>query len=155
MQSAVYIITGTTPAAPGNAVLGTIAPDVSLVSPNVFADISQFESLALSVSLIGATGGALDVYIQSSPDLGVSWEDIAHSPQVAAGGGAVRYRWNTGRWNGSATAVVTGDMVLAVNTYLQGEWGDRLRVKVLAGAGTSAGAAVSFRFHFNRVYPKI
>lgn len=152
-----YVITGTTPAAPGNAVIGTIAPDPTLVAPSITGDLSQFESMTITAILQGATGGTLDVYIQSAiDDTGTLWNDFVHYTQIPAAAASSTTRWTTCRWNQSSAApVVTGDLVLAQTQFIPGEWGERIRVKVVAGAGTSAGAPLTIRFQPNRVYPKM
>lgn len=154
-----YVITGTTPAAPGNAVIGTIAPNPALVAPDVVGDLSQWESMAITATMQGATGGPLDVYIQACiDDTGTLWNDVVHFAQLAAAAAPVTKRWTNCRWNAQTAPVVTGDLVIPVGAgevVIQGEWGERLRVKVIAGALTTAGAPITIRFQPNRVYPKM
>lgn len=135
-----FLISGTSPAAAGPAVIG-----------NVAGPLTDFESLSIAASLVGATGGTLDVYIQYTPDEGATWFDIVHFPQLLAGAAAIKYIANIARFAQPTVPVVSGDTLLAVNTIVQGEFGNQLRCKVVAGAGTSAGAAVLIKILANRV----
>lgn len=135
-------ITGTTPAAAGQAVVGTVA-----------GGLSDFDSVEVFADLVGATGGALDVYLQRKVASGV-WVDWIHFPQLAAGAAAVRYSASSRQATGTAPVVVgkSGDAgtgggdgapALAANTVVPGHPGDAVRVVAVAGASTSAGAAIN------------
>ncbi|GAC1576963.1 MAG: hypothetical protein NVS3B7_10080 [Candidatus Elarobacter sp.] len=157
MATGNYLFSGTTPAAPGSALL-PITGSGTLQGGNVAAQMDQFESMSVLAILQGATGGTLDVYLQMNHDgNGTAWTDIAHWPQQSAAAASTTFVWNTSRWNQAAGAgsTATGDASLAANTFIQGEWGDRLRVKVVAGAGTTAGATATIKIVANRVYPKM
>lgn len=145
MASQTFTISGTSPAAAGNAVLGTIAPLNSLASSGLSYDLSQFDGIAIQAAIQGATGGTLDVYIQMSMDLGVTWTDMGHYTQLAAAAPSATTIVKFSRLVSSASATTTGDAALAANTFITGEWGDRLRIKLVAGAGTSAGALQTFK----------
>jgi hypothetical protein len=137
-------LSGTSPAAPsaGTPTIGAIA---SQAATNSFA-ADAYESITIEATLQGATGGTLDVYIQTSPDQGVTWTDYIHFPQIAAAATAVTYRANPNAWLGTIN-VVGKDLVpaLAANTIAGGLPGDRLRVLYVAGSGTSAGALQKIR----------
>jgi hypothetical protein len=131
---------GTSPAAP-STVVG--------VSPAT--QIGMFSTCSFYVAARGATGGPLDIYIQTlfkqtnvSPGL---WVDVAHLPQQAAAGALTAYTFTLTRWSPNAAAIftptntVSGTPALAVNTVVPGILGYQLRVVFVAGASTSAGAA--------------
>ena len=141
MPIATASLSGTSPATPG-AVAGPIA---SQAAANGFA-ADAHASITIEATLRGGTGGPLDVYIQSSPDQGVTWTDLIHFPQQAAGAGPTTYRAAPNRWAG-ATTTVGKDLTpsLAANTVAAGGPADRLRVLYVAGSGTTAGAVQTIR----------
>jgi hypothetical protein len=145
---------GITPAAPGSAILGTLAPNASYMggASNQFdALLSRYESMMIVCQRRGATGGTLDIYIQVSLDEGATWIDIGHYSQLAAGAGQVTDVITFTRFQGTIAPVVTGDAVMPANTFVQGEFTNRLQFKAVAGAGTSAGAAYSIKVLLNSV----
>lgn len=132
----------TSPAAPGTATFGPVT------------HLDKFETLAIAATLTGATGGTLDVYIQMTPDNGQTWVDIVHFAQVAAAAPAATFLVQMSRTTGAATIQSTGDAKLAVGTALNGEWGDQLRAKFVAGTGTTAGAAQTIALVANHLEPR-
>jgi hypothetical protein len=133
-------LSGTSPAAPSTVVGATSA-----------TRIGMFSTCAVYVAARGATGGPLDIYIQTlfkqtnvSPGM---WVDVAHLPQQAAAGALTGYTFTLTRWSSNAAAIFTpvntvaGTPALAVNTIVPGILGYQLRVVFVAGASTSAGAA--------------
>lgn len=131
-------ISGTTPAAASTAVVGV---------PAVFATFEDMpESLDVEAALVGATGGTLDLYLQTSPDGGTTWVDYAHFAQLAAGAAASFVRFGVARHAQQTTITTVGRALvpaLAVGTVVGGPFGDRMRLVAVAGAGTSAGAAIT------------
>lgn len=108
--------------------------------------LDGYVSLTVVAKLVGATGGTLDVYVQTSPDQGVTWVDYAHFPQLASGAAAIKYAFAAGQGTPSAAPVVVGintAPALAANTVVGGGWGDRIRLLMVAGSGTTVGAAVN------------
>ena len=106
--------------------------------------LDDFDSVVIFASIVGATGGVLDVFVQAFD--GVNWIDIAHFTQLADGGAAVQYIVPISRVPrpDDNTAVVTGQDLtpaLAADTIVHGTLTDRLRFVFDAGAGTSAGAS--------------
>lgn len=131
-------LTATSPAA-ASTVAGTATAAILL---------RNADRLVIDASLVGATGGTLDVYIQRRVAAD-TWRDWIHFPQLAAAAAAIRY-----------TATVTGDeatalvvvgqgtdaapgVALAANTVVNCIPGDAIRFVFVAGASTSAGAAQS------------
>lgn len=142
------------------AAASTIASSVAVTGSNGAAGILQsdkgldsFDTLTFYAALVGATGGALDVYVQSSPDQGTTWTDYAHFPQLAAAASAIKYAFSVSRSGQLLVPAVVGANLtpaLAVNTVVGGAWGDRLRLVMVAGTSTSAGAAVSVKVSATR-----
>lgn len=116
-------------------------------------ELNQFDAICIVATLAGATGGTLDVYLQACvDDLGTNWVDYAHFPQLAAGAASSTKVWTVSRAAQQATLTTVGtgtattaSVALAANTIVGGEFGDRLRVVLVAGAGTSGGTAVVIR----------
>lgn len=108
---------------------------------------SKAEQLVIDAALVGATGGTLDVYLQRKV-ASDTWRDLAHFPQLASGGAAVKYT-ATITGEGTSLVVVGGGsdaapgVALAVNTVVNVIPGGDIRVVFVSGAGTSAGASQS------------
>lgn len=140
-----FTVAGTTPAAAGRAVIGQAVGGLDL-----------YERIGVVAELVGATGGALDIYIQSK--IGDDkWVDVAHYPQLSSAAAAVKYAHQLAQSSPiavtptvvgvSADDVTAGAApVLAANTVLPGHVGQQLRVVAVAGASTSAGAAITIHF---------
>lgn len=127
----VAVVSNTSPAA-ASTVAGTTTVNIS--------DLAWFQ---VYLDVQGATGGALDVYIQSR--YGSLWVDWYHHPQMAAAAGSekrVIVPEST-----SIVSTVGVDLVpaLASGACVGGKPGDALRLCFVAGAGTSAGAAQVMR----------
>lgn len=125
-------ITGTSPAAASTAVSAAVA------------DCGAFDCITVLATLTGGTGGTLDVYLQSSWDGGVTWYDLVHFTQLAAGGAARTYKATLALSTTITTvgkgSVGTPAVALAAATVAAGHWGDMIRAVYVAGASTSAGA---------------
>jgi len=116
----------------------------STVAGPVAAGLENVDSLLILASLTGATGGVLDVYLQTSADGGASWYDYAHFAQKAAGSGVTHHLFSVSRHAQQLTITTVGKdttPALPANTVVGGSFGDRLRVLFVAGSGTSGGAA--------------
>lgn len=148
-----YAITGTTPSSATTAVVGTAIDTYSLDSSQTTKTAAEVaDDVDIIADLIGATGGTLDVYLQTSEDStdgsnGV-WTDIVHFPQQAAGGGAKTYRLTMTR--GTQTSVIqqVGHALapaLAVNTMVGGTVPRWLRVVAVGGASTTLGASITIK----------
>ncbi len=140
VRAKTWTITGTSPAAAGQAALG---------SAN---GLDQYDSFFVTAALVGATGGTLDVYLQRRvDDAGTVWADFAHFPQLAAGAAAIKYAAAMMPPPASTATVIgttadngtSGAPALAANTVVGGHPGDTVRVVCVAGASTSVGATVT------------
>jgi hypothetical protein len=132
-----FTVSDTTPAAASTAIGATQA------------SLGNWDFLRVDAMLVGATGGTLDVYLQRcvGPD---AWADWVHFTQLASGAAAVRYSLMASLANSTTitTANAGTDTVPAVGlgagTFIGGHPGDTIRAVYVAGAGTSAGAAIKF-----------
>ena len=119
---------GTSPVAAGTAAVAGVG------------GFSEYEAITIFATITGATGGALDVYVQHSPD-GVTWYDFVHFAQASAAAPAVSYAVAPSL-NNSIVAIGSGTTpALTAGGCAGGHWFDQLRVLYVAGSGTSAGAA--------------
>lgn len=106
------------------------------------------KAITVIATLQGATGGVLDVYLQTSFDGGTTWHDFAHFPQLAAAAASTTKIWHVARESTQTTLTTVGtglSPALAANTIVGGCWGDQLRLVFVAGASTTAGAAQSVK----------
>jgi len=130
-------LTETSPAAAGTA-----------ASAGVIPDLDKWESIMIVATLQGATGGALDIYLQvrtkEQDGQADEWIDYAHFPQLAAGAASSVRVWSVSRSAQQLTLATVGkgtSPAITVNTILGGEFGSEMRVLFVAGVGTSLGAA--------------
>lgn len=126
----------------------TSPASASTVVGQVISGLNRFDSFLVDADLVGATGGTLDVYLQRWVDTNL-WHDWLHFPQLASGASAIRYSVFPSLSN---TIVVVGTgtdsnatPALAANTCVGGHPGSKVRAVYVAGASTSAGAAVSLK----------
>jgi hypothetical protein len=108
---------------------------------NPVIGLGQYKNLYAVLNLTAVpAGGAptLDVYLQSSPDSGTTWRDIAHTQFTTAA--VARFVSISGDAAGSTSIVAASDGQLAGETVVQGPWGDRLRIKYVFAAGGSSGS---------------
>lgn len=134
-----FIITGTSPAAAGTALVGA-----------ALGGLGKFDLFKIDAVITQATGGVLDLCLQrlvSATAPGV-WADWLHFTQLAAGSTVFKYSVNEAY---SATDIFTvGTMpttlagneaiTLAAGKFVGGHPGDALRLVAVAGSSTSAGA---------------
>lgn len=127
------------------SVSDTTPASASTAAGDTFRGLADFEALTVVANLVGATGGTLDVYLQTSHDGGTTWYDWARFPQLAAAAGAIKYRFGVPTAGESLITVVGAGTspALAANTIVGGFWGDSMRALYVAGASTSAGAAIT------------
>ena len=138
----------TSPATPSTGTASSVqvigAPTTAPAGVLTGVQLDGFGGLAIAADLVGATGGTLDVYIQTSPNGGTTWFDYAHFTQLTNGNAAVRYAFAVSP-SGLLTPSVVGinlTPALAAGVCIGGAWGDRMRLVFVAGTGTTAGAPV-------------
>jgi hypothetical protein len=103
----------------------------------------KYNTLTFIGALAGATGGTLDVIVETSAD-GTDWYEVIRFTQLASGGAAAVSRFNLSPTGGAATVVVGKNLTtttgMVSGTSVNGQWFDQLRVRYIAGTSTSAGA---------------
>lgn len=131
----VHTITGAAPSAAGVAAVGS-----------VIRGLSKYDWFTIDASLVGGTGGTLDVYLQRKIEGVDQWRDWVRFPQLAAGAAAIHYSCHAGAQPGiNAVGIGTGATPLApslgssTGINLGGHPGDQVRMVCSAGASTSAG----------------
>lgn len=99
----------------------------------------QTAALVLDVTVAGSQAGdLLDVYLQSAPGDGATWDDFAHFTQVLGNGGAKKFiAWWTRDVTPEAEIAAPVDATMAVGVK-QGPIGSDVRVKwlIVNGGGT-------------------
>lgn len=148
-----FTISGTSPASASTAIVGSAV-----------GGLLRFDAFTIDAALIGATGGTLDVYLQrrvatADEVAGGVWADWLHFPQLASGASAIKYAVActdppnvTVLAVGNGTDASAGTPALAVNTFTGAHPGDAIRAVCVAGASTSAGAALTIRITARRTY---
>ena len=144
-----FVFSETSPAAPGTVASSKpVMGGPSDSAAGVAFPLRNYDSIEIEAELVGATGGPLDVYVQSSDD-GIVWYDTVHFAQILAAASAVLYRTSLSRYATAATApTVVGKNLspaLAAGSAIQNGFGDHLRLVMVAGTSTSAGAAILVR----------
>ena len=145
----------TSPAAAGTVASSQVvtgSPSAN-VPAGVAGWVDDYASIEVIAELMGATGGSLDVYMQTSPDGGLTWFDTIHWPQQSAAGAQAYYNSPLSQAATTSTPVVVGKNLvpaLAANTVINGSFGDRFRLVMVAGTSTSAGASVVVRVSAQR-----
>jgi len=151
-----FIFSETSPAAPGTSVSSqAVQSSASYLPAGVVGPLDDGGSVDILAQLVGATGGTLDVYMQSSSDNGQTWQDRVHFAQLAAGAAAISYGVTLTAFGQPTSAapvqIGTGTTpMLSAGTYLQGIGFDRMRLVLVAGTGTTAGAAVKIQLTVQR-----
>lgn len=110
--------------------------------------LGAVDSMLIVASLVGVTGGTLDVYLQVAPNEADVWVDVAHFAQLAGGASAIIRSFalsRSGQVTTLATVGMNGTPALAANTVLGGDFGERMRVVTVTGAGVSQGADITIR----------
>jgi len=150
-----FVFSELSPNAPGTAVssapVTSAAPTLGVATP-----LDDFDSLDVAAEIQGATGGTLDVYVQCSPDGGNNWYDVIHFTQAAAGSGVKYYQAPLSLATNTTAPVAVGKNLApalgsALASVVNGAFTDRLRLVMVAGTGTTAGALVIVRMAPQRI----
>jgi hypothetical protein len=131
---------------PGTSeIVGTITDTTPSTAGTATGDLvggcKHFDWFTIDASIASPTGGTLDVYLQRL--VGSTWVDWLHLPQRAAGAAAIRYVIDSNSQEAGPVTVGSGTTpALAAGKFANCHPGDQVRALYVAGASTSAGAAV-------------
>lgn len=140
MSNRIFKLAGTTPASASTATVASVG------------GLSQFTGFTIHAELVGATGGVLNLYLQRKIAADV-WSDWIAFAQLTAGAAAIKRALDVGVGSpGTYTAAIstigggtdsTPAPALAAGSIVGGIPGSDVRLVAVAGASTSAGAAVA------------
>jgi hypothetical protein len=138
----------TSPSAPGSAASANKVrgSGADYLPAGVAGPIDDYDGIDILLDVQGATGGTLNVYVQSKPGDGEDWYDIVSFPTIQAGAAEAYFRAQITPHSGTSFPVQVGKNLspaLPPGTSLNGAFGSRLRLVMVAGAGTTAGAQVT------------
>lgn len=149
MSRANFVFTETSPSGPGTAAsFQPVQNAGSNFAAGVAGPMQDYDAVDVIAELKGATGGTLDVYVQISPDDGANWYDIIHFQQLAPGAATAYYQSPISNATTTTSPVTVGkglNVALAPNVTVNGAFSDRLRLVLVAGVSTTAGAPVVVR----------
>lgn len=101
----------------------------------------HYDWFTVDAALVGATGGTLNVYLQRL--VGATWVDWLRLPELAAGAAAIRYVIDSKTQEEGPVTVGSGTTpALTAGGFSCAHPGDQVRALYVAGASTSAGAAI-------------
>lgn len=136
IQDLNFQISGTSPIfAAGAGVIGSS-----------FSGLQEFSRCAIVGTLLGATGGTLNLIVQTSfdgkhvSDSTKTWWDAAAFAQVGAGALLGNFFVELVRGNSGVTPVALTQGTLAAGTVLPNMLGDGIRLWGVPGSGTTVGA---------------
>lgn len=149
MSRASFIFVEMSPSAPGTAASSQpVQSAASYLPGGVAGPMQDFDAVDVIAEIKGATGGTLQIYVQSSPDDGASWYDMVAFPSVGAGATIAYYKAPISNTTTTASPVLVGKNLTPalINSstagVVNGAFTDRMRLVMVAGSGTSAGAQV-------------
>jgi hypothetical protein len=152
MARAIFVFNETSPSAPGTAASSqAVAGAASFMPAGVAGPMQDYEAVDVIAEIAGATGGPLSVYLQISPDDGLNWYDLIAWPVAAAGSGVKYYQSPVSNATNTPAPVPVGKNLgpalanAGLGTVVNGAFSDRMRLIMVAGALTTAGAAVVVR----------
>lgn len=152
-----HIFSETSPASAITAVSSQpVAGAASYLANGIAGPLDDLLELRIIAELVGATGGTLDVVVQTSFDEGGTWYEYCRFPQLSAGASAIVYSATSANSPAGIVAVSKSTtLVLPQNTIVGGAWGNRARLVMVAGSGTSAGAAVKVGIYGQRPWRNV
>jgi len=139
-RSTVFSIGGTTPAAAGSAVIKTAK------------NLGDYDAVTVILEVVGATGGTLDLVLESAWGTESTWYSLYRVPQLAADAAAAVYKFTVSLGNTVNAVGKNGNVTtLTASTPAAGHWGDQIRLYATAGASTSAGAVIVCKIIGHRI----
>jgi len=111
---------------------------------DVFSNLKRFKRFTVLAEIAGATGGAMNIYLQRkiATNKWIDW--VAFTQVAAAGTGVECVDFASSDLTVSAPGVgtdATPSVALAAGTFTGGHPGDDVRVIAVTGAGATVGAA--------------
>ena len=153
-----FLFNETSPSSPSTIASSNVVESAATYGgPGMAMPLNDGNSLDITADLRGATGGTLDVYIQYSTNSGRSWYDLAHFPSIASGAPLAYFRAPVSLYTNSVNTSVVGKNLapaLAASAMVNGAFGDRVRLVMVAGVGTSVGAPVIVGVTAQREFPR-
>jgi hypothetical protein len=126
-------ITGSAPSTATTAVVGTPV-----------TGLEEFDTLEVTATFGGNTGGALDVYLQRYDDGLAAWVDWVHFAQKATAAASNTQAVSASTKSATIVVVGTGTTVaLAAATAAGGHPGRTVRCLAVSGASTTVGATIT------------
>jgi hypothetical protein len=120
----------------------TSPSSASTAAGDVLYDVGGYDSYVVTGYLVGATGGTLDVYLQDYDEANSKWVDWIHFTQLASGASAVVEAYSPALSNTKTTVGTDTSPALSSGTCRGGPPRNKVRALYVAGASTSAGAAI-------------
>lgn len=113
------------------------------VIAGVLDGLDVVDSLLIVLEQRGVTGGTLDLFLQVAPKEADVWVDYLRPAQLADGAAAVTRAYAVTRHAQQLTVATTdiGDTPSMAAGIIGGDFGERIRVVHVVGAGASVGAA--------------
>lgn len=142
-----FVFSETSPAAAGTAASkNAVQSAASYLPAGVAGPVDDSFGIQITCVAAAPVGGALNVYIQTSPNDGLTWFDqvnFAFTSGVAAT--QVATLSAISQPASAAPVTVGGGLapLLANSTVVQGMGFNRIRLVMVAGSGTSAGTSVT------------
>jgi hypothetical protein len=118
------------------------------VPAGVAGILDDYVALDVAAEITGGQNGTLDVYLQTSTDGGASWFDAVHFAQATAGASAKYSRAPLSQATATTAPVTVGKGLtpaLGAGVVVNGAFGDRCRLVMVAGSGTTQGGSVIVR----------
>ncbi|HEY1695822.1 MAG TPA: hypothetical protein VGG39_26825 [Polyangiaceae bacterium] len=150
MTIGTFVFTETSPSAPGTAVSSrSVQGAASYLAAGIAGPIDDYDGWrAILDAPANTSGGALGVYLQSSPDGGLSWWDRVAFASIVNSAAAASYAAPISLATATTAPVVVGkntSPALAAGTVVGGAPGDRLRLVMVAGGGTTSSITITLR----------
>ncbi len=138
-----FVFSEVSPNAPGSAASrNAVGGAASYLPLGVAGPLDDYDALQITAELQGGNGGTLDVYVQTSPDQGVTWYDFVHFATLASNAAVTPFAVTASLYTQAVAPVLVGKNLtpaLAAATFVSGAFSDRVRLLFVAGAGTVAG----------------
>jgi hypothetical protein len=139
-------------------VVPATASTTTLDASGVLSGLDAVDSLLIVMSMVGVTGGTLNLYLQVSDSVDSAgspvWVDYLAPAQLADGAAAVVKAYSVSRFAQQTTAITVGvgDVpALAAGSIVGGDFGERMRLVAVTGVGVSIGCTITIRLIGSRV----